>query len=439
MKFPKIHIKKRKPKAEPSVSSQNAAPQSSEGYEQYMPHEYDDDHSASPAIETAQSTVADEAATDQLAPSNSEAASAPHPQPIAADAKPQEAKTILTEKISINTIFSCIWRNKWKYIIPLIGTAALVSWLALSIPRYYKVTVMLAPEYNISPTTGSFSGLASSLGINVGSSSSSDAIVPMFYPDLIGSTDFLVPLFDVPITTKDGTYKGTYAEYITTQQKAPWWTIEINKLKDRIAPPPVSESRGAAEPINPFALTFAEDAVMRAIKASITCTVDKKTDVITLTTTAQDPLVAALIADTVRERLQDFIIQYRTSKARHDLAHAQMLCEKSHKDYLAKQKAYATFVDANQDLVLETFKAKEKDLEDEMQLAFNNYSQLLMRVQSAEAKVEERTPVFTVLQNASVPVKHEGPKRVFMVLGSLVAAFILTTIVIISRDKRVSW
>ena len=241
------------------------------------------------------------------------------------------------------------------------------------------------------------------------------------------------------ITTKDERFKGTYAEYLKTQQKNPWWKVEMNKLMNRIAPPPKSVKPAGEVGVNPFALTYEEDVLMRGIKGAIDCSVDKKTDVITLTTTAQDPLVAALIADTVRVRLQEFMTHYRTQKARHDLEHVQSLCERAHKDYLKKQHDYATFVDANQDLVLETFKAREKDLEDEMQLAFNTYSQLLARVQSAEAKVEERTPVFTTLQNASVPVKHAGPKRVFMVLGALFLAFIVTTLVLISRDKHVKW
>jgi len=442
MKFPKFNIKKKSNSAQNTNGAEaagiqpatNTVPETTPN-EDFMPHEGEPEPVVQDSSNESEEGKTDAEQISDVAPTASDDISSDKGEP-----KPnQEVTSVISEKISINTVFACIWRNKWKYILPLICTAAFVSWIALSIPRYYKVTVMLAPEYNIpSGGTASFSGLASQLGINVGSTTGTDAIVPMFYPDLIGSTDFLVPLFKVPVTTKDGKFQGSYSEFIK-KQKAPWWTVEINKLKNRIAPPPKNEPRGEGEQINPFALNVEEDAIMRAIKSSINCTVDKKTDVITLTTTAQDPLVAALIADTVRVRLQDFITDYRTVKARRDLKHIQSLCERAHKDYLKKQQEYATFVDANQDLVLETFKAKEKDLEDEMQLAFNTYSQLQARMQSAEAKVEERTPAFTVLQNASVPVKHDGPKRVFMVLGALVLAFIITTIVIISRDKRVRW
>ncbi len=442
MKFPKFNIKKKSNSAPNTERNEVADNQSATNMvsettpnEAFMPHEGEQEPVAQDSSNESEQVTTEPVQTAEVTPVPEDDNS---PNADSAQTN-QESTPVISEKISINAVFSCIWRNKWKYILPLVCTAAFVSWIALSIPRYYKVTVMLAPEYNVPSTGGaSFTGLASQLGLNMGSIAASDAIVPMFYPDLIGSTDFLVPLFDVPVTSKDGKFHGTYSEFIK-KQKNPWWTVEMNKLKNRIAPPPKNEPRAEGEPINPFALNVQEDAIMRAIKASIDCTVDKKTDVITLTTTAQDPLVAALIADTVRVRLQDFITEYRTNKARRDLQHVRSLCERAHKDYLKKQQEYATFVDANQDLVLETFKAKEKDLEDEMQLAFNTYSQLQARMQSAEAKVEERTPAFTVLQNASVPVKHDGPKRVFMVLGALVLAFIITTIVIISRDKRVRW
>ena len=416
MKFPRFNInKKSAKKAAPSP----VVPQ--ENHEAYMPHE------ESAVQETAEETAPVQETAPATAPSQEE-------KPV------EETTPIVSEKISINAIFSCIWRNKWKYVLPLLITGALVSWLALSIPRYYRVTVMLAPEYTTPSTNlGGLGSIAGSLGLNIGNLNSTDAIVPMFYPDLLASTDFLVPLFNVEVTTKDGKFKGRYADYLSKYQESPWWEKEMAKLKERISPTPKSEVRGGTDSINPFALTFMEDAIMRAIKGAMTCSVDKKTDVITLTTQAQAPLVAALIADTVRQRLQDFITQYRTVKARRDLELVQSQCTKAHDEYLKKQHEYATFVDANQDLVLETFKTKEKDLEDEMQLAFNAYSTLRTRVQIAEAKVEERTPAFTTLQNASVPVKHAGPKRVFMVLGSLIMAFVVTTIVVVSRDKRVRW
>ena len=187
---------------------------------------------------------------------------------------------------------------------------------------------------------------------------------------------------------------------------------------------------------DPFRLTEMEDKVVRGIGGSIRCAVDKKTDVITLTTTAQDPLVAACMADTVMARLQDFITEYRTKKARIDLDHINILCNDAHEKYLKACTAYADFVDSHQDVVLQSYKNRQDQLENEMQMAFTAYNSLAQQRILAESKLQERTPAFTVLQNASVPVKHAGPKRMFNVAALTILVFIITSINILVRTRE---
>jgi hypothetical protein len=54
----------------------------------------------------------------------------------------------------------------------------------------------------------------------------------------------------------------------------------------------------------------------------------------------------------------------------------------------------------------------------------------------ARAKVQERTPVFTTLQGASVPELPAGPKRIIFVLGMLVIAMITTTFWVLRHDIK---
>lgn len=354
----------------------------------------------------------------------------------------KEKKSVLTGKINLGLIFSTIWRNRYKYIIPFVVVGVLSCLLVVTMPKVYKVTVMLAPEYNSSESSslGGLGSLASMAGINLSSLNSQDAITPTFYPDLMNSMEFVSGLFDVKVTTQDGSFTGALSKYFTTKQKASWIDQQLGKLKrdDNISDVrnKVRTSNGS-DKINPFALSKKEYELAQAIMGSITCTVDKKTDVITITTQTQDPLVTALLADTIKERLQVFITQYRTSKARNDLKNAQNLCERAHQDYIKKQKEYATFVDANQDLVLESFKAKEENLENEMQIAYTTYSGLKQQVQLHKAKVEARTPAFTTLQNASVPTKSAGPKRSIIIVVAELITFLITTIFVLIFDKNV--
>ncbi|MDY4459502.1 MAG: hypothetical protein SPE17_03450, partial [Alloprevotella sp.] len=221
-------------------------------------------------------------------------------------------KAAFKREIRLDLIFKTIWKCKWKYILPLVLTFGVTAGIMLSIPRYYQVRVMLAPEYsNGGGNMGGLSGVAGMLGVNLGGMNSSDAIAPQFYPDLIQSTDFLVPMMQVQVQTVDSTFKGRYVDYLTKKCEAPFWSKMMLKMKARFSKVEHFNADKNYRP-NPFQLTKAEDKIVEGIAGSINCMVDKKTDVITITTTAQDPLVAAQLADTVMSKLQQFIIDYRT-------------------------------------------------------------------------------------------------------------------------------
>lgn len=350
-----------------------------------------------------------------------------------------EPTAIFSEKLRLDLLFSFIWKKKWKILLILVVAGIIFSLLALSVPRYYQVEVKLAPEYNNGSGASSMGGLgslASMAGINLNGMNSSDAITPTFYPDLMQSTEFIVPLLYTPVRTKDNDFSGTFVDFITKKSKATWWDEAFVKLKNWIKPPdPKSLYKGEAR-INPFQMNYGEDEVVRALMGSINCNVDKKTDIISIKMTAQDPMVAALMADTIKARLQDFITEYRTRKSRGDYEHLQTLCAEAKVKYIAAQKKYSSYVDTHQDLMLESFRSEEEALENEMQMAYNIYSALQQQQQLAYAKVQERTPVFTTIQNATVPVKHAGPKRMIFVASMLLFTFVVSVIVMIARSKQ---
>ena len=75
--------------------------------------------------------------------------------------------------------------------------------------------------------------------------------------------------------------------------------------------------------------------------------------------------------------------------------------------------------------MLESYRAKQTDLENDMQLKYNTYTTLMTQYQMAKAKVQERTPAFTLVQGAAVPIKPAGPKRMLFVAGMCVLALVL--------------
>ena len=321
-------------------------------------------------------------------------------------------------------------------VLPITFVVAAV--LALSIPNYYNCTVKLSPEMSGSKSTSGLASLASSFGVNLGTAGAgTEALFPTLYPDLMNSVDFKTSLFHVPVTIEGDKEAGekdrtmSYYDYLTKEQKSPWWSSAIKAVFSIFK----SDSVSGDEKLDPFRLTKEQDAIVKAIDKLVVCDVDKKTMVITINVTDQNPVIAATMADTVKTRLQKFITDYRTSKVRVDLEYSKKICAETKARYEKARQLYAEFMDANNDIILATVRQKQTDLENEMQLQYNAYQQVAAQLLAAEAKVQEETPAFTTLQSATVPVLKAGPKRAQMCLIFVFLAFLGTTAWILYKEN----
>lgn len=340
--------------------------------------------------------------------------------------------------IDFGKIFKDLLKHKRLYYIVLPVAFVLAAIYALGQPNVYSCTVKLSPELSSSRTSGGLASLASSFGFNIGSGSAgmgSEALFPTLYPELMNSTDFKTSLFEVPVTIEGDKKKGekdrtmTYYDYLSKEQKKPWWSAAIGATMKAISGlfGTKKEQEEKKEVINPFRLTNKQTAIVKALNKKVVCDVDKKTMVITINVTDQNAIICATMADTVKNRLQNFITDYRTSKARVDLEYNQIIYTESKARYDKARRMYADFVDHNQDILLESVRQRQTELENEMQLQYNAYQQVAAQLLAAEAKVQQETPAFTTLQSATVPVQKAGPKRAQMCLIFVFLAFLATT------------
>lgn len=158
-------------------------------------------------------------------------------------------------------------------------------------------------------------------------------------------------------------------------------------------------------------LTEEEDKKITSLKKNITAVMDKKTAITNVSVTLQDPKVAAVVADSVVHKLQEYIIGYRTFKAKEDCAYLEKLFKERQEEYYAAQKKYAEYVDTHDNLILQSVRAEQERLQNDMSLAYQVYSQVANQLQVARAKVQEEKPVFAVVEPAVVPQQSSGMGR----------------------------
>jgi len=339
--------------------------------------------------------------------------------------------------IDLQKITKILFKRRKELIKPLAIVFILSCIYIFSIPRYYTTDVRLAPEINNDMAGGALSSIASSFGIDLSDMQTSDAISPLLYPDLMEDNGFAASLFFIPVETADGEIKANYHDYLKDHQKKPWWTPPFEWLSDLFKS---SEEQNNKEgEYDPYMISRNEDGLLNQIRDNIVLSIDKKTGVITINVKDQDPCICKALADSVKEHLQLFITNYRTNKARVDVQYYEALADSARIAYKKAVHAYGAYSDANMGVVLQSYRSKIEDLENEVQLKMNTYSVVSNQLQAAKSKVQERTPAFTVIKGAAMPVKPAGPKRMMFVAGMLFLAFFAKAFWMVRSDLHFNY
>lgn len=290
--------------------------------------------------------------------------------------------------------------------------------IALSIPKQYTVTVTLSPEMGGDKAGGGLASLASSFLGGAATSNSPDALNATLAPDIVASTPFILELFNTRVQTLDAELDTTLVTYLD-EQKQPWWgyiksapSLAIGVIKSLF-----TEEVDTISVLNPFQLTKEEYLKVKKLREVITADVDKKTAMTTVTVTLQDPKVTAIVADSVVGKLQQYIIDYRIKKAKEDCAYLEELYKERQQEYYQAQSKYAHYFDTNRNIAFQSVRAEQERLQNDMNLAYQVYSQVAQQLQVARAKIQEEKPVFAIIEPAIVPLLPSSTSRKAIIIG----------------------
>ena len=317
-----------------------------------------------------------------------------------------------------------------------IGVGFIIGMIvAVSIPKQYTVKVTLSPEMGSSKGGNGLAGLAASfLGSSATTGEVSDALNASLSSDIVSSTPFLLELLDMKVALSDERTDITLMDYLD-RQSSPWWNyviglpgMVIGGVKSLFNSDDNDNSLNKVKS-GTIELTKEEGIKVNVLKKNISASVDKKTAITSVSVTLQDPKVTAVVADSVVHKLQECIVGYRISKAEEDCIYLEKLYKERQQEYYVAQKKYADYVDTHDNLILQSVRAEQERLQNDMNLAYQVYSQVANQLQVARAKVQEEKPVFAVVEPAVIPLYPSGTSRKIYVL-----AFIFLSVCIV-----ISW
>ena len=340
-----------------------------------------------------------------------------------AEEKTQSGTNNAEKEIDLLELLQTVWAARKRIIKYAIVGAVIGLVIGFSLPKTYVTSIKMAPESKSGASGGNMAGLAAMAGINLNSGAGTEGITTDIFPDIVKSTPFLLEFADIPVTLTPKA-KGepgeqmTLFEYVTEHQKKPWWkhltafpgkavgwVLSLGRDKVEEELPPVDS-------LDLFELPGAYKGFAGALGQMLAVEEDKKSSMLEVTVTMQDPRVSAVIADSLVNKLQKYMTSYRTRKTRYDLEQNMRQNEEAQARYYEAEDRLAEAIDQNRNISSELLRVRIERLRNERNLAYNVYSQTAAQVEMNKIKLQEATPIATVVEPAIVPDRPASPRKI---------------------------
>lgn len=323
-------------------------------------------------------------------------------------------------EIDLIEVIRKLWAKR-KFILKVtVVFMALGVLIALFSPKEYTAGCTMVPQIGEKTTGGNLSGLAAMAGINLGSNSGGDVLMPNVYPKILSSVPFQKELMQTEVKFEDYEQPVRLLDYYTGEEYRKFsllgtikkYTIGLPGLilgalsKEEATPGlPDSASSGIQS------LSKEEDDCMKILANLVTLTVNDKEGYITLSASMPEPVAAAQLAYKVQVLLQKYVTEFKIEKARANLEFIEERYADAKSEFERKQEELAEFRDANRNFASAVAKTTEERLSNEYAVVLGVYSELAKQREQANIQVKEDTPIFAVVEPVTVPTERSKPKR----------------------------
>lgn len=287
------------------------------------------------------------------------------------------------------------------------------------LPKMYTAKAELLPEYKESRFSG-FSSLANLAGIDLASSSESDAIRPDLYPNILQSTPAIIYLLKQPVKTIEKKQFPTLLSYFESTSD--------NKEKTKIDA--ILSSKADTSVLN-----FSSDEIkmIQNLRSSLTTNFDKKSGVIYINVEMRDPVIAAATLSKAIQYLSDYVSGYRSKKKHDESEFIKSRVQEANNQLRNAEYALQKYRDNNRNVFNNVAKIEEQKLQSNYIHTQNLRNDLLNQLEKATLAEKEGRPIIQILEPPIVPVKKSSPTRI---VYAIAGAFLLSLITLITLSIR---
>ena len=311
----------------------------------------------------------------------------------------------------------------WFFTLGLV--AGVIGYLySYTLQKTFKAKTVLLPEYSM----GSTSFMSFAMGANA--AEGAEKLSPDLYPTILEGIPFGMYLLKQPVSDVNNVSYPSLDNFLLKESKTQ--TSWFSKKKE--AAPPSIEIKVKNKDI--LSLSKEQEQKINGTVNLVSAIIDKKNGIITVESEMTDPVVSAILVESGKKYLMDYVEEYRTAKLTQQSAFLEQRVREAKQRQQSAEYALQSYRDRNRNAYLNVARIEEQRLQSDYTLAQSLYSDLVSRLEQNKLKVKQEKPVFKVLEPTKIPLAPNGPRRVIIAgLFSLSAILLLFGYIFFIKEK----
>ena len=328
------------------------------------------------------------------------------------------------DEIDIIALLKTLWIGKKLIVITTILFFIIGCIVALLSPIVYTAQTTFVPQVSedqMSSTNKGLGSLASLAGINLnqGSTNNDSYLSPLLYSKIANSDEFSLKLIKEDLISLNGE-KFTLKEYMLSDTE-----LENNEVKNK-------------EIIKGYNfISEQEFNLVSSFKQKFSIVLNSKDGYIEVIAKDKDAFISTQLVKIITKNLQSRIIELRTNKIKQRLEYSKEQYELKQEEFDLLQKKLAEFKDSNKNISTASFMSELQKLESEYQLQQNILMTLASEYNNNKIKLNKNTPIFSVIDEVSVPNQRSEPKRALIALTFMFSGIVLSTLYLLFKDPLI--
>lgn len=343
------------------------------------------------------------------------------------------------DTIDIIYLLKKIWIEKKLIFKSSISFFLIGCIFALLSPVVYVSSTTFIPQVSDDKmdTNNGLGALASLAGINLSSAkvTSDSYLSPLLYTKLAESEEFSFDIIEEEIINSKGE-KLTIKEYLLSNKSSFNFNllgvIKRNTIGLFINDELTANDSDVNKQYNFF--SDKEFGLINSFKQKFSIELNSKEGYIKVTASDRNALISAQLVEKVTKNLQSKIIELRTKKIKERLEYSKKQYELKQLEFDYLVKKLAEFKDSNKSISTARFMSELQKLETEYQLQQNILINLAAEYNNNKINLNKDTPIFSVLDEVSVPNERSKPKRKLIVFIFISIGLITSVLYILLKE-----